>query len=98
MPFGTRAKHKAVGGMCNRQQLTQEMIKYQYAKDENEKLIEINSLNEENRGNSKFFCIGCGNELIARLGKIKAHHFAHKKGCNLFRRNLSSFTWKTTIL
>jgi hypothetical protein len=55
------------------------MIKYQYAKDENEKLIDIDSLNEENRDKSKFFCIGCGNELIARLGKIKVHHFAHKK-------------------
>lgn len=53
------------------------MIKYQYAKDENEKLIKIDSLNE-NRVKSKFFCIGCGNELIAKLGKIKVHHFAHK--------------------
>ena len=55
------------------------MIKYQYAKDDNEKLIDIDSLNDENRNRSKFFCIGCGNELIARLGKIKVHHFAHKK-------------------
>jgi hypothetical protein len=55
------------------------MIKYQYAKDINEKLIDIVSLNEGNRVNSKFLCIGCGNELIARFGKIKVHHFAHKK-------------------
>lgn len=55
------------------------MVKYQYAKDEKEKLIDINSLNENNRDKSKFFCVGCGNELIARLGKIKVHHFAHKK-------------------
>lgn len=55
------------------------MIKYQYAKDENDKLIDIDSLNEENRNKSKLFCIGCGNELIARLGKIKVRHFAHKK-------------------
>lgn len=55
------------------------MIKYQYAKDENEKLINIGNLNALNRKNSKFYCIGCGNELIARLGKIKVHHFAHKK-------------------
>ena len=54
------------------------MIKYKYAKDGNEKLIDIDSLNEENRVMSKFFCISCGNELIARLGKIKVHHFAHK--------------------
>ncbi|MDR2927858.1 MAG: competence protein CoiA [Cytophagaceae bacterium] len=55
------------------------MIKYQYAIDENKKLVNIDSLNEENRNKSKFFCIGCGNELIAKLGKIKIHHFAHKK-------------------
>ncbi|AOW09937.1 competence protein CoiA family protein [Flavobacterium gilvum] len=55
------------------------MIKYQYAKDENEKLINIDSLNGLNRNKFKFFCISCGNELIARLGKIKIHHFAHKK-------------------
>ncbi|MGL2986657.1 hypothetical protein ACSVH5_03595 [Flavobacterium sp. RSSA_27] len=55
------------------------MIKFKYAKDENEKLINIDSLNEENRFRSKFFCISCGKELIAKLGKIKIHHFAHKK-------------------
>lgn len=55
------------------------MIKYKYARGENNKLININSLNKENRYTSKFFCVGCGNELIARLGKLKVHHFAHKK-------------------
>lgn len=55
------------------------MIKYQYAKDETGRLIDINSLNEKNRNVSKFFCVGCGNEVIARLGKIKIYHFAHKK-------------------
>lgn len=54
------------------------MIKYQYAKSKNEKLIDIRSLNETNSENTKFFCIGCGNELIAKRGKIKVHHFAHK--------------------
>ena len=58
------------------------MIKYQYAKDNNGNLIDINHLNKENRDNVKFFCIGCGNELIARLGKIKIHHFSHKKEVN----------------
>jgi hypothetical protein len=54
------------------------MIKYQYAKDSDQKLIDINYLNEMNRHEFKFFCIGCGNELIARLGKQKIKHFAHK--------------------
>ena len=54
-------------------------IKYQYAKDETGNLIDINNLEEKNRNNFKFFCIGCGNELIARIGKIKIRHFSHKK-------------------
>lgn len=54
------------------------MIKYQYAKDENGTLININSITEINRNQSNFFCIGCGNEVIAKLGKIKIHHFSHK--------------------
>jgi len=58
------------------------MIKYQYAKDKNGNLIDINNLNEKNRNNVSYFCIGCGNELIARLGKIKVHHFSHKKEVN----------------
>jgi hypothetical protein len=69
----------ALDGKCKRRQQTRIMIKYQFAKDESEKLINIDSLNKENKVKSKFFCIGCGNELIARLGKVKVHHFAHKK-------------------
>lgn len=55
------------------------MIKYKYAQDKCKKLIDIHSLNEENRNNSKYFCLSCNNELIPRLGKIKEYHFAHKK-------------------
>ena len=28
---------------------------------------------------NKFICISCGNELIPKRGKVKIHHFAHKK-------------------
>jgi len=55
------------------------MIKYQYAKDQNDRLIDISSLKERNRNDFKFICVGCGNELIAKLGRVKVHHFAHKK-------------------
>jgi len=54
------------------------MVKYQYAKDAIGKLIDINDLDEADRSHFKFSCISCGNELIARLGKVKNHHFAHK--------------------
>ena len=55
------------------------MIKYKYAKDENGKLIDIDSLKKEGKGHFKYFCICCSNEFIARLGLTKTHHFAHKK-------------------
>ena len=55
------------------------MIKYQYAKDEKGNLIDIYNLDVKDRTHFKFFCIGCGNELIARIGKIKVPHFSHKK-------------------
>lgn len=55
------------------------MIKYKYAINENEDLVSIDNLNNHNRKKSRYFCISCGKELIARLGKVKVHHFAHKK-------------------
>jgi competence CoiA-like predicted nuclease len=58
------------------------MIKYQWSKDENDNLVDINHLDESSRKRNKYFCISCGNELIAKLGKIKKHHFAHKNEVN----------------
>lgn len=55
------------------------MIKYQYAQDEKDNLVDIRSLKNKRFEKNKYFCIGCGNELIAKLGIIKVHHFAHKK-------------------
>ncbi len=40
------------------------------------KLIHISEVNKRN--NEYYTCINCGKELIAKKGKIKAHHFAHK--------------------
>lgn len=54
------------------------MIKFKYAKDENGELIHINEVDQQNRKTAKFYCFGCGHELIAKIGKIKTHHFAHK--------------------
>jgi hypothetical protein len=56
------------------------VIKYQYAKDVNDQPVDINSLNEVNRHLSKYYCIGCGKEVIPKLGtsKKRAFHFAHK--------------------
>ena len=53
------------------------MIKYLYAKDANGEIVNINSLNNVNREN-QYSCISCGNELIAKRGDKRIHHFAHK--------------------
>jgi len=55
------------------------MITYKYARGKDNKLIDISNLNEKCRNDFEFYCIGCGNELIAKLGRVKVHHFAHKK-------------------
>jgi hypothetical protein len=52
-------------------------IKYQYAEDSSGKIVHINSTNKDNR-KEKYFCIDCKQELIARLGNERVHHFAHK--------------------
>ena len=38
----------------------------------------IDDISEDNRRLSKYYCLGCGNELIPVLGKIREHHFRHK--------------------
>ncbi len=54
-------------------------IKYKFAYDTESQLINIDSLSKEEKLlNNDFTCISCGNKLIARLGKIKTKHFAHK--------------------
>jgi hypothetical protein len=60
------------------------MIQYHNASDINGNIVIIDSVTPENRASMQFFCIGCGTEMEAVLGKQKQHHFRHKdKGdCN----------------
>ena len=53
-------------------------IKYQYALDEENHIIDISMINKEHRIHSNYHCLSCGRELIAKLGEIKQKHFAHK--------------------
>lgn len=53
-------------------------LKYRYALDENGKRIRIDDINPEERSNHSYKCIICGEPLIAKMGNIKVHHFAHK--------------------
>ncbi len=54
------------------------MIKYQFAYNSEGDLVNISDLSSANRHNTTYQCVGCGNEMIARLGSRKTHHFAHK--------------------
>lgn len=53
-------------------------IKYQYALDEEDQIIDISMINKEHRSHSNYYCLACGRELIAKLGEKKQKHFAHK--------------------
>ena len=55
-------------------------IKYHNAKDIEGNIVSISDVTEH----GTFYCIGCGKEMMAKLGKEREHHFAHKKdvSCN----------------
>lgn len=57
-------------------------MKNLYALNTSNKLVHINEVDKTQK--EKFRCCNCGNELIARKGKIKSHHFSHKQqlDCN----------------
>ena len=52
-------------------------IKYSYCLNENNELVHISSVSADNRHSHTFRCLECGQELIAKIGKIKVPHFAH---------------------
>lgn len=59
--------------------------KYHYAYNENNIIIDIKNVSPAYRQEHCFYCISCGAEMIAKLGKKNKHHFAHKGGddsCN----------------
>jgi len=54
------------------------MIQYQYAKDELGNIVTAEEL-AGSKVQVKYYCVGCQNELIARVnGKIRRPHFSHK--------------------
>lgn len=55
-------------------------VKYKSAFNEAKQVIDINSVIPENR--EAYTCPGCGNELIAVLGKKNIKHFRHKEICD----------------
>lgn len=47
-----------------------------------ERIKSISDVTKENRKESKFFCLGCGHEMVAVLGEKREHHFRHKNNEN----------------
>ena len=58
------------------------MIKYHNARDKEGNVIPIESAQK----GLLYYCLSCGKEMIPKLGKLREHHFSHKKekgGCSL---------------
>ncbi len=55
-------------------------MKNLYANTQSNGIIHISEVDKNNR--EKYFCCNCKNELIARKGKVYAHHFSHKSDTN----------------
>ncbi len=53
-------------------------IKYHYALDEHNRLVSIDQAYNEREESHTYHCIGCGAEMIPRLGKVRSYHFAHR--------------------
>lgn len=53
-----------------------ENINLWVARNSNGDLVTIDEINDSNKRN-QYFCPICSSEVIARLGDIKSHHFAH---------------------
>ena len=53
-------------------------VKYNYALDEHGRIVSIKQASLERTEKHTYKCIGCGNEMIARLGEFRNWHFAHR--------------------
>jgi hypothetical protein len=52
-----------------------------WARDRDGRKVHAAALDpRDRRGRAPFTCLGCGEPLVARLGKIRARHFAHAPG------------------
>jgi len=56
-----------------------EGIQFRYALSSSGSLVDVTTLTHESRYElAPYECVGCGEELIARLGSVRAKHFKHK--------------------
>ena len=54
-------------------------IKYSYCLNENNELVHISGVTVEDRLHHTYYCLECGQNMVAKIGKIKKPHFAHAK-------------------
>lgn len=55
------------------------MLKYRYAENSNNKIVDVTKLQKQNLDKNEVFkCIGCSNILIPVLGQKRQKHFRHK--------------------
>lgn len=52
--------------------------KYNYCLNENGELVHIDSVKDETRHSHRWYCLGCGQEMIPNLCKKKISYFSHK--------------------
>lgn len=55
-----------------------ENLMYAYALNEAKEVVHIKDVTEEMKESTRFFCISCGDEMIACLGEVNQHYFRHK--------------------
>ena len=57
---------------------------YAYALNEAKEVVHIKDVTEEMKERTRFFCISCGDEMVACLGDVNQHYFRHKNSstCN----------------
>ena len=60
--------------------MKEEQVKYRYALNKNNELIEIH---DAHRAGGEYYCPQCGDQMVCRCGTKNAWHFAHVKAkCN----------------
>jgi hypothetical protein len=66
----------------------QQAVLLAWARDRDGATVHVGALDARTRrARAPFACLGCGDEVLARLGAQRAHHFAHRPGstCPLTR-------------
>lgn len=70
------------------------MLKILFALNSNQKVCRPDTAPK----GEKYFCPGCGEEVILRRGEVKIAHFAHKSGTNCTKESILHKTAKNLII